>query len=250
MIECRNVIKEYFDEESGYKVRALDSVNLKIEKNEFVSLVGPSGCGKTTLLNIISGFDKPTEGSVFFEGKLVEKPSSKKGVVFQETSIFPWLSSLENIMFGLEIKGYKKKDREEIAKKYLGLVRLKGFDHAYPHELSGGMKQKVAIARTLAMNPDVLLMDEPFSSLDEQTRNQLDFELMNIWQQEKKTVVFVTHSIQEAIILSDRVVLMTARPGRVQKEFKIDIPRPRNIFSNDVIELHKKMVQNMMLCCK
>ena len=198
---------------------------------------------------MIAGFEKPTRGQILVDGKEVKGPSPEKGVVFQEFSLYPWKSVLENIEFGLKAQGVPKNERLKIVRHYLNLVGLKGFDHACPHELSGGMKQKVAIARTLALEPDILLMDEPFGSLDEQTRNRLDNELLNIWEEEMKTVIFVTHCIEEAVLLADRIILFTKRPGRIQKDITLETPRPRNMFSSAVSDVRKGLLQDLMLCC-
>jgi len=170
-------------------------------------------------------------------------------MIFQEFSLLPWHTVLENITFGLKAQGISRHERNGVARHYLDLVGLKGFDNARPHQLSGGMKQKVAIARTLALRPEILLMDEPFGSLDEQTRLRLDFELLNLWEKDRKTVIFVTHSIEEAVLLADHIVLLTKRPGRIQKVVPLDIPRPRNMFSPEVMELRKELLEDLMLCC-
>ena len=248
-LECKNVSKVFVDPKLKKGIVALKNINLKVKKNEFLCIIGPSGCGKTTLLHMIAGFEKPTKGKIILEGKEIKKPSPERGVVFQDFSLFPWKTVIENIEFGLGIQGWPKNERREIARKYLDIVGLKGFDDARPHELSGGMKQKVAIARTLALDPDILLMDEPFGSLDEQTKNRLDFELLNIWEREKKTVIFITHCIEESIVLADRIILLTSRPGKIHIEMKLDLPRPRNLFSDEVVEIRKKLLENFMLCC-
>jgi NitT/TauT family transport system ATP-binding protein len=249
MLKLENVCKVYLDRLAGKGVVALHDVSFEVRRNEFVCIVGPSGCGKSSIIHLAAGFIKPTGGRVMLGGAPVEGPSPDRGVVFQEFSLLPWKSALENVMWGLDIKGMARREQLRVAKEYLDLVGLKGFDHARPHELSGGMKQKVAIARTLALDPEVLLMDEPFSNLDEQTRNRLDFELLDLWERDRKTVVFVTHCIEEAITLADRIILLTARPGQIQREFRIDIPRPRNIFSDAVVRLHKDVLKGFMLCC-
>ncbi|MEE9150207.1 MAG: ABC transporter ATP-binding protein [Thermoplasmata archaeon] len=206
----------------------IEDLNLTVEDDEFVSFIGPSGCGKTTILRLIAGLEKPTSGEIFENGHLVEGPGHDRGMVFQEFALFPWRTVIKNIEFGLEIKGIPKDRRREIALEYIDLVNLEGFEDAYPNELSGGMKQRVGIARALANEPDVLLMDEPFGSLDAQTRNIMQRELLRIWQKTSKTVIFVTHSVDEALYLSDRVIVLTARPATVKKEFCIDLSRPRD----------------------
>ena len=249
MVECKNVTKAFLYTKENRGIFALLDINLKIAKNEFVCLIGPNGCGKTTLLHMIAGFEEPTDGQILVEGKSVNAPSPKRGIIFQYDSLFPWQTVLENIGFGLKGRGISRRKRDEVARQYLDLVGLKGFDNARPHQLSGGMKQKVAIARTLALQPDILLMDEPFGSLDEQTRLRLDFELLNIWEKDRKTIIFVTHSIEEAVLLADRIILLTKRPGRIQKVVTLNIPRPRNMFDPDVTGLRKELLEDLMLCC-
>jgi NitT/TauT family transport system ATP-binding protein len=201
---------------SGEKVLALDGINLNVRANEFLTVVGSSGCGKSTLLYLIGGFLKPSQGEVRIEGKVISGPDPSVGIVFQRYSLFPWLSVLKNITFGLEEKKMGKKERTDIAKHYLKLVQLEGFENKYPRELSGGMQQRVAIAQTLACDPEVILMDEPFGALDAQTRKLMQSELLKIWGGEKKTIIFVTHDVEEAIFLGTRVVVMTARPGKIK----------------------------------
>ena len=224
-LKIDNIYKEY-DTRSG-KTIALNGVNLDIKENEFICVVGPSGCGKSTLLNIIAGLLEPTSGSVFLDGKKIEGTGVERGVVFQGYALFPWRTVLQNVMFGLEIKKVPKAEAEEIARKYIKAVGLEGFENSFPKELSGGMRQRVAIARAYAVNPEVLLLDEPFGALDAQTRVQLQTELLNTWQNDKKTCFFITHDVDEAIILAQRVIIMSARPGRIKKIVDIDIPYPR-----------------------
>ncbi|WP_423792292.1 ABC transporter ATP-binding protein [Methanocaldococcus indicus] len=223
------------------KVKALENINLDVYENEFLTVMGPSGCGKTTLLRIIAGLDKPTEGKILLDGREVKGPGADRGVVFQQYTLMPWRTVLKNVTFGLEIKGIPKNERIEIAKKFIKMVGLEGFEDAYPWQLSGGMQQRVAIARTLANNPEIVLMDEPFAALDAQTRVILQNELLKIWEKDKKTVFFVTHSIDEAIYLSDRVVVLTARPGRIKDIVKIDLPRPRDRTSVEFLEYKRKI---------
>ena len=201
---------------------AVENITLNIQQGEFVSIVGPSGCGKSTLLDLIAGLTKPSSGQILLNGKQIIQPGLDRGIVFQQYALYPWLTALENIEFGLEAKGVSKKERQEKALYYLKLVGLSGFEKHYPNELSGGMKQRVAIARSLAYEPEILLMDEPFAALDAQTRETLQAELIHIWKASKKTIVFITHSIDEAIYLSQRVAIMTSRPGRIKDV--IDIP--------------------------
>ncbi len=216
-------------------VHALDHVSLKINEGEFVCLVGPSGCGKSTLLNLIAGLEFPDAGSIHAEGKPITGPGSDRLVMFQESALFPWLDVLDNVLFGLKLKPeLKQAERLELAHYYLRLVGLEKFAHSHTHELSGGMKQRVALARSLAPNPHILLMDEPFAALDALTREQLYDDIQNIWQQQKKTIVFVTHNVSEAVCLGDRVFLFSPNPGRIRQEFIITISRPRDIRSVEV----------------
>jgi NitT/TauT family transport system ATP-binding protein len=208
-------------------VTALADVSFEIGDSEFFCVVGQSGCGKTTLLNLLAGFERPTSGSLTIDGQAIQKPSWQKAVVFQEHALFPWYTVRRNITFGLEMKGLDRESRRSIGDHYIDLVSLRGFEDRYPAELSGGMRQRVAIARALAVNPSLLLMDEPFGSLDVQTRSYMQRELLKIWQREPKTVFFVTHSIHEAVMLGDRVMILSRSPGRVKEILTIDAPRPR-----------------------
>ena len=210
------------------EVVALNGVDFDIKENEFICVIGPSGCGKSTLLNIIAGLLEPTSGQVLVDGKPISGTGTDRGVVFQQYALFPWLTVKKNVEFGLKLKGLSKEECDTIAMKYLKMVELEKFADSYPKELSGGMKQRVAIARAYAMNPEVLLMDEPFGALDAQTRTQLQTELLKAWQEENKTCFFVTHDIEEAIVLATRVVIMSARPGRIKEVVDIDIPYPRD----------------------
>ena len=213
-------------------VLALDRVSLKVAESEFVCLVGPSGCGKSTLLNIIAGLEQPDSGKILANGEAVSEPGRDRMVMFQEHALFPWLDVIGNVLFGLNLKpGLKKAEREEVAKYYLHLVGLEKFHHANVHELSGGMKQRVALARALAPNPRVLLMDEPFASLDALTREQLYGDIQRIWEARKKTIIFVTHNVREAACLGDRVILFSPNPGRIRAEFVVGLPRARDINS-------------------
>ena len=217
------------------EVLALDRVSLQVNEAEFVCLVGPSGCGKTTLLNIIAGLEKPDSGRVLADGKPVTSPGRDRLVMFQEPALFPWLDVLGNVLFGLKLKpNLTNKDRRNVARYYLELVGLTRFEHANIHELSGGMKQRVSLARALAPNPRVLLMDEPFAALDALTREQLYGDIQQIWKARRKTIVFVTHNVREAACLGDRVLLFSPHPGRIQEKFVVDLPRPRDINSVDL----------------
>lgn len=207
---------------------AVKDVNIKVRNGEFLCIVGPSGCGKSTFLDIIAGLISGSKGEISIDGKQVKGPALDRGIVMQGYALFPWRTIQKNIEFGLEIKKIKKKERKEISRYYIDLVGLNGFENRYPYELSGGMKQRVAIARALAYDPEVLLMDEPFAALDAQTKEVLQFELLKIWEKTNKTIVFVTHSIEEAVYLSDRVAVMTKNPGTIKEIIDIDLPRPRD----------------------
>ncbi|MBI3091880.1 MAG: ABC transporter ATP-binding protein [Candidatus Tectomicrobia bacterium] len=215
-IVARNVRKIY-NPDKRYPVLAIDEVSLEVRENEFVAIVGPSGCGKSTLLYMVAGFLDLTAGEIKVNGKPVEAPGPDRGIVFQHFALFPWKTVLRNVTYGLEEQKIPKAEREKIARKHIDMVKLTGFEHHYPSQLSGGMKQRVAIARTLAFDPEVLLMDEPFGALDAQTRGVMQEELLSIWSKRKKTVLFVTHDVREAVYLADRVVIMTARPGRIKE---------------------------------
>ena len=224
-IEISGVTQE-FEKKDG-KFLALDTVNLNVEQNEFICVVGPSGCGKTTLLNIIAGLCKPTTGTVKVRGELVTGPGKGNGVVFQQYALYPWLTVEKNVEFGMRMKGVPKAERAEIAKKYIDLVGLSKFAKAYPKELSGGMKQRVAIARAYATAPEVLLMDEPFGALDAQTRAQLQENLLKTWEQERKTCFFITHDVEEAVLLATKIIIMSAGPGHITEIVPVTLPYPR-----------------------
>jgi NitT/TauT family transport system ATP-binding protein len=227
-------VSKSFQSASG-RVLALDRVSLNVAEGEFVCLVGASGCGKTTLLNIIAGLEKPDSGTVLADGKPVTGPGRERLVMFQESALFPWLNVFGNVLFGLKLKpNLSNKDRHDVARYYLELVGLSRFERANIHELSGGMKQRASLARALAPNPRVLLMDEPFAALDALTREQLYGDIQQIWQARRKTIVFVTHNVREAACLGDRVLLFAPHPGRIQEEFPVELPRPRDINSVDL----------------
>jgi NitT/TauT family transport system ATP-binding protein len=226
MIELKGISKR-FKQRDGILYTAVEDISFVIQKGEFVSIVGPSGCGKSTLLNLLAGLEHTDEGSIEVLGKTIISPGPDRIVVFQEHALFPWLTVLENVAFGLKQRGVPKKERHELAMDQMKMVHLGKFADRYPHELSGGMKQRVAIARALVMDPDILLMDEPFAALDEQTRMLLHKELEAIWMKTKKTVLFITHNIREAVTLSDRILVMSTRPGKIKKEYTIHAARPR-----------------------
>jgi NitT/TauT family transport system ATP-binding protein len=221
---------------------ALDHISLEVADKEFVCILGPSGCGKTTLLRLIAGLTTARTGSIVLDGDEMQGPSPKIGFVFQEYSLFPWRTVIDNIAFGLEMKGMPKEERYRIAEQYLELVNLTSFKTSYPSELSGGMRQRVAVARALALDPVLLLMDEPFGALDAQTRNMLQTEILDIWEKTKKTIVFITHSVDEAVYLADRIIVLSPRPGRVCKIVPIDLPRPRDRTSVEFATLRRNIL--------
>ncbi|GAB4274102.1 MAG: ABC transporter ATP-binding protein [Deferrisomatales bacterium] len=227
MLRLADVTKVYRAAD-GREVAAVVDLSLRVAEGQFVSIVGTSGCGKTTTLRLIAGLERPTRGAITLDGRPIEGPSRERTVVFQRYTLFPWRTVLDNVTFGLDVAGCRPRvERVALARRYLAMVRLAGFEGAYPHELSGGMQQRVAVARALAANPRVLLMDEPFGALDAQTRISLQGELLRIWEEERKTVLFVTHSIDEAVYLSDRVVVMGNTGGRAAAVVDIRLPRPR-----------------------
>jgi NitT/TauT family transport system ATP-binding protein len=223
----RGLGKTYFDPYAGAHVAAVEDVSLEVKDGEFVALVGPSGCGKTTLLNMIAGFVPPSRGEILLDGRRVQRPGPDRGVVFQSFALFPWKTVLDNVTFGLKIRGLSRAERDRIGREYLALVGLGDAEGRYPADLSGGMQQRVGVARALANRPDVLLMDEPFASVDAQTRMTLQEELTRIWQDRRPTIVFVTHDVEEAVFLANRVVVLSRAPGRVVAELAIPVPRPR-----------------------
>jgi NitT/TauT family transport system ATP-binding protein len=246
-LTIEHVTKE-FTKEDGSVTIALEDINLEIKDEEFICFVGPSGCGKTTLLRIIAGLETATSGEIRLNDTAIEGPDPKRGMVFQEYSLFPWRRVIDNITFGLEMQGVPKGERQKMAEEYLAMVGLAQFRDAYPFELSGGMRQRVAIARALANDPDVLLMDEPFGALDAQTRNLMQTELLEIWEETKKTVLFVTHSVDEAVYLGDRIVVLSARPGRVCEIIDIDMERPRDRTSAEFASVRRHVLGLMQRC--
>ncbi len=227
------------------EVTALERVNFEVRGGEFVSLIGPSGCGKSTLLMIVAGLYEKTSGEVVLDGHQIRGTGFDRGVVFQEFAVFPWLTVSGNVRFGMRMKGIPKAERDPVVDRLLGLVELQGFRNVYPYRLSGGMKQRVGIARALAFDPEVMLMDEPFGALDAQTRSSLQQLLVQVWMETHKTVLFVTHSVREAAYLSDRVLLMSPRPGRVAEEITIDLPRPRDVLSVEFLECERKVAETL-----
>lgn len=243
-IEVRNVTLVY-DTPAG-RVPGVQDVSFSLEASEFVCIVGRSGCGKTTLLNILAGFLAPAAGEIRIGGKAVTGHGLDRGIVFQDfAQLFPWRTALENVTFGLEMKGVPKAEREAIALKQLQLVKLEKFAQSYPHHLSGGMQQRVAIARALAYNPAVLLMDEPFAALDALTREEMQRILADVWRETRKTVIYVTHNVAEAVFLADRVVVMTPHPGTVKAQVPIRLPRPRDPLSIEFLEYQKELLRHL-----
>ena len=243
-IEVRDVALIY-DTPSG-RVTGVERASFNLEASEFLCLVGPSGCGKSTLLNLIAGFLNPTAGEILIGGKPVTGQGMDRGVVFQDfAQLFPWRTALGNVAFGLEMKGVGKAEREEIALRQLALVKLEKFARSYPHHLSGGMQQRVAIARALAYNPAVLLMDEPFAALDALTRDDMQRLLADVWRETRKTVIYVTHNVAEAVFLADRVIVMTPHPGTVKAEVPIRLPRPRDPLSVEFLEYQKRLLSEL-----
>ena len=224
---------------------ALNRISFTVNTGEFVCIVGPSGCGKTTLLKLIAGLEQPTSGIIKMGGKVVKGPGSDRGMIFQEYALFPWRTVVGNIEFGLELKGLKKSDRRKIAEKYIDLVGLTPFKDSYPNKLSGGMKQRVGIARALANDPTIILADEPFGALDAQTRNQMQEEFLRIWRADHKMILFVTHSVDEAVFLADKIILMSAQNRNVRDILEIKLPRPRDRTDYDFTKLRNEVLKMM-----
>jgi NitT/TauT family transport system ATP-binding protein len=237
-LEIRGLQKVFTNNRRG-NLLVLDGVDLEFASGEFVSIVGPSGCGKSTLLQLIAGLERLTSGHISVDGRSLNGPGLDRGIVFQEYALFPWQTVQKNVEFGPRVRGLTKKERRLISEKYIELTGLQGFESYYPGELSGGMRQRIALARALANEPEILLMDEPFAALDAQLREALQQEVLQIWEQTRKTIVFVTHQIEEAIFLAQRVVVMTARPGRVKEIVNLDLPRPRCRETRISPEFHK-----------
>lgn len=243
LIEIDHVTRLFDDPKRGSAVKALDDVSVHVARNEFLCLLGPSGCGKSTLLNLIAGFDKPSSGSVRVGGQSITAPGADRGVVFQQPTLMPWLTVWENVAFHLTMQGVGKEIRRKKAQHYIEMVNLKGFENHYPSELSGGMNQRVGIARALLMNPEVILMDEPFGALDEQTKMEMHAELVRIWRDSQSTIVFVTHGIEESLALGTHVAVMSARPGRIREMLTIDLPRPRDSTSPQFNDTKRRILQ-------
>jgi NitT/TauT family transport system ATP-binding protein len=224
---------------------AVENITLNIEEGQFVCFVGPSGCGKSTLLNIIAGLDRPTKGEVILNGRLVTEPGPDRIMVFQDNALFPWLKVIDNVQFGLKIAGVEKQKRYQISMHYLDMMQLTKFAEAYTYQLSGGMKQRVSLARALVMDPEILLMDEPFAALDSQTRDLLLVELQLIWAKTRKTILFVTHNISESVCLGDRVIVFTNRPGKVKKEIQVDYRRPRLTEDNNLYKYQREVLDEL-----
>jgi NitT/TauT family transport system ATP-binding protein len=228
-LQATDIRMEYYQPRTNGRLLAIESFSIAIEEGEFVSIVGPSGCGKSTFLKIVDGLVAPTGGTLLFDGRTTSGPGQDRAMVFQDASLFPWYTVVNNVAYGLECQGVSSKEARGRAQPFIEMVGLAGFEHHYPYELSGGMQQRANLARALAVNPDLLLMDEPFAALDAQTREVMQSELLGIWQRARKTVLFITHQIDEAIYLSDRVLVMSARPGRLLADVAVEIPRPRDL---------------------
>lgn len=241
-LEIHNLSKTFVSER-GEQIEALSNINLTIDEQEFICIVGPSGCGKTTFLRIIGGLDVATSGTIQLNGQVITGPTPQMAMIFQEYSLFPWRTVIDNVAFGLELKGIPKEDRYKIAKKYLDLVGLTGFEENFSYELSGGMRQRVAVARALAIEPTVLLMDEPFGALDAQTRNRMQNELLQIWEKAKKTIIFVTHSVDEAVFLGDRIIALTKRPARIKEIVPVIHCKPRDRTCSEFVTIRKHVLE-------
>lgn len=247
IIEVEHAYKAYPNRKGNEARIVLKDISMTIEENDFVCIVGPSGCGKTTMLNLIAGFEKANLGKLYYRGTEITGTSPQRAVVFQEFSLLPWMNVLKNVEFSIDRNKYDKCEREELAKKYIDLVGLSEFTDHRPNNLSGGMKQRVAIARTLAMQPDILLMDEPFSALDEQTRKKLDQEILEIWKKDKRTIIFITHNINEALLLGTRIIMLSSSPGKIIREWKINT-ETRDLNSEFMIKLRDEIISMLQPC--
>lgn len=240
-MEIKHVSKTY----EGTVKETLQDISLEIKEGEFICIVGPSGCGKSTLLNVVAGLEEATSGEVILDGKKVTGPGSDRVVMFQESALFPWLTVEENVRFGMKMAGMPEEEQEKRLDKYLSMVQLSDFRKYYPHEISGGMKQRTALARALVLDSQVLLMDEPFSALDKQTINILRTELENIWEKTGKTILFITHSVEEAVYFADRVVILSDNPGEIKDIIPIDLPRPRQIDDDEFVHLRRRILKKV-----
>jgi ABC-type nitrate/sulfonate/bicarbonate transport system ATPase subunit len=243
VIHCDHIAKDF--DSNGKVFKVIQNISLKVMENEFVVLFGPGQCGKTTLINIIAGLERPTAGTVDVNGQRVEEPGVDRGVVYQTTALFPWLTVMGNVEFGPSVRGIGKKERRERAEYFINLVGLNGFENHYPAKLSGGMKQRVGIARAYCNDPVVMLMDEPFGHLDAQTRYMMENELAKIWERERRTVIFVTNNIEEALFLADRIVLLNNCPTSIKTEYRIDLPRPRSYVDPEFLQLRQAITEAM-----
>ncbi|HJU14083.1 MAG TPA: ABC transporter ATP-binding protein [Candidatus Nitrosotalea sp.] len=242
-LQAKNIVKHF--DHNGNSVLALDGINLDVQEGDFVCIVGPSGCGKSTFLNIIAGLERPDDGEILLNGKPISTPGPDRTMVFQEGALFPWLTVIDNVEFGLKMAGIPKDERRQISQRYLDMMQLTKFADSYIYQLSTGMKQRVAIARALAMDPEILLMDEPFAALDSQTRDLLLVELQLIWERTRKTIVFVTHNISESVILGNRVVIFKNRPSKIKKEIVIDYRRPRLMEDENLQKYYHQIVEEL-----
>lgn len=242
-VTLKNITKSYTIGKNQTQV-VVDDLSMDVRDNEFLVILGPGHCGKTVLLNIISGLETPDKGEVFLDGEKIKGPNPKMGMVFQKTGTFPWLTVMENVELGPKNRGISKEIRRKNAQKYIDLVGLTGFENSHPKELSGGMKQRVGIARAYANDPNILLMDEPFGALDAQTRYSMEDEIYRIWSQEKRTIVFVTNNIEEALVLGDRIILLTECPAKVKKIYEINLPKPRDMMSQEFLALRQDISAN------
>ena len=245
LLTCHQLNKSFFDIEKGRAVHALQDISLEVNEMEFVTIVGPSGCGKTTLLNIFAGFERQTSGEVLLDRHPITAPGADRGVVFQDYALFPWLTLRQNVEYGPRERGVPRARARELVSRHIQMVGLSGFEDRYPHELSGGMRQRAGLARVLVNDPKILLMDEPFAALDAQTRAILQKELARLWGETDKTVVFVTHGVEEAVLLGDRVIVMTARPGRLKEEIRVELPRPRDPTSTE-FNAYRRRVEGLL----
>lgn len=246
VIKCKNVSKSFY-RTNGEEFQVINDFSINVKKNEFVVLIGPGQCGKSTLINIVAGLDQATSGEVAVGGTIVTEPNPQIGVVYQETNLFPWLTVMGNVEFGPKARGVGKVERKNTAQKYINLVGLSGFEDKHPNKLSGGMQQRVGIARVYANEPLVLLLDEPFGHLDAQTRYLMEEELEKIWRNDKRTVLFVTNNIEEAIFLADRIILLTNCPTTVKQEYEVNLPRPRDITSREFLAIREEISKNLDL---